>query len=60
MTLESYRVHVEHLWNEVKRAKFYADTTGQVMYIDWFHRATAKAKAAERYLRKREAKEAAA
>lgn len=60
MTLERYRVHVEYLWHEVNRAKFYAETTGQVIHWDWFHRATAKAKAAERYLRKREAKEAAA
>ena len=60
MTLESYRAHVEHLKSEVNRAKFYAETTGQVAHWDWFHRATAKAQAAERYLRKREAKEAAA
>lgn len=60
MTLDDYRAHVDHLWHEVTRAKFYAETTGQIMYIDWFHRATDKAKAAERYLRKREAKEVTA
>lgn len=60
MTLESYRVHVEHLWHEVNRAKFYAEQSGQVAHWDWFYRARVKAQAAERYLRKREAKEAAA
>lgn len=60
MTLNAYRAHVEFLKNEVKRAKFWADTTGQVMYIDWHNRAKAKAMAAERYLHKREAKECAA
>ena len=60
MTLESYRAHVEHLKGEVNRAKLYAETTGQVAHWDWFYRAKAKAQAAERYLRKREAKEGAA
>lgn len=60
MTLNEYREHVEHLKREVTRAKYYADTTGQVMYIDWHNRAKAKAMAAERYLRRREAKECAA
>ena len=60
MTLNAYRAHVEFLKNEVKRAKFWADTTGQDMYIDWYYRAKEKEQAAERYLRKREAKECAA
>ena len=60
MTLENYRAHVEHLKSEVNRAKFYAETTGQTIHWDWFYRALAKAQAAERYLRKREAKEEAA
>lgn len=60
MTLNEYREHVEHLKREVTRAKYYADTTGQVIHWEWFYRAQARARAAERYLRKREEKECAA
>jgi len=60
MTINDYRAHVERLRNDVTRAKFYAETTGQTAHWDWYYSAQRKVRAAERYLCKREKKEAVA